>query len=270
MPGTPIDNGPCSGISLPPGLAFAAISYVSPRGAIPLPRYETGRGLRGSCTMAKRSPPSPHMSGRQTDAAKAALTAASTALPPTASARIPALETRGWAEATIPPVLMTGAMRRSRQGKSDRCPGNPIIAIHQSITHFDTFALAYYVLPESTAEPSGAGVGVSVGTAAVGISAGVVSVGIGVSVGVSTVGLSAGTVPVGSTALVGVAIGVGTSSAATLSGSWAVVPRLPTSQRSCGPWLAPAGIRTATLPLPVDDAVTEPSEAASGASKRAS
>ena len=195
MPGTPIDNGPCSGISLPPGLAFAAISYVSPRGEIPLPRYETGRGLRGSCTMAKRSPPSPHMSGKQTDAAKAELTAASTALPPAASARIPALETRGWAEATIPPVLMTGAMRRSRQGKSDRCPGNPIIAIHQSITRFDTFALAYYVSPESTAEPSGAGVCVSVGSTAVGVSAGLVSVGVGVWAGVSTVGLSAGTVP---------------------------------------------------------------------------
>ena len=65
----------------------------------------------------------------------------------------PALETRGWAEATIPPVLMTGAMRRSRQGKSDRCPGNPIIAIHQSITHFDTFALAYYVPPSPPPNP---------------------------------------------------------------------------------------------------------------------
>src|SRR6476620_763866 len=227
MPGTPIDKGPCSGIRLPPGLAFAAISYVSPRGAIPLPRYETGRGLRGSCTMAKRSPPSPHMSGKQTDAAKAELTAASTALPPAASARIPALETRGWAEATIPPVLMTGAMRRSRQGKSDRCPGNPIIAIHQSITRFDTFALAYYVSPESTAEPSGAGVGVSVGSTMVGVSVGIsiiaVSVGTGVSVGDSTVGVSAGTVAVDSLVVVAVAVGVGMAAAATDSGIRAMV-----------------------------------------------
>jgi len=167
------------------------------------------------------------MSGKQTDAAKAELTAASTALPPAASARIPALETRGWAEATIPPVLMTGAMRRSRQGKSDRCPGNPIIAIHQSITHFDTFALAYYVLPESTAEPSGAGVGVSVGKTEMGVSVGTsvvaVSVGTGVSVGDSTVGVSAGTVAVDSLVVVAEAVGVGMAAAATDSGIRAMV-----------------------------------------------
>jgi len=123
---------------------------------------------------------------------------------------------------------MTGAIRRSRHGRSDRCPGNPIIVIHQSVTQFDTFALAYYVSPESTADPSGAGVCVSVGAAVVGVSVGIaivaVSVGTGVSVAGSIVGVPAGVVTVGSTVLVAEVVGVGTTAASMVRGSRTVVP----------------------------------------------
>jgi len=47
--------------------------------------------------------------GSATAMAKAAATAASTALPPALRISAPAREARGWAEATIPPAAVTSA-----------------------------------------------------------------------------------------------------------------------------------------------------------------
>ena len=53
-------------------------------------------------TMAKRSPPTPHEAGMVTASTSAAAMAASTALPPLASASSPAAVASGCAAATIP------------------------------------------------------------------------------------------------------------------------------------------------------------------------
>ena len=52
-------------------------------------------------------PPAPDMKGSTTFSVEPTATAASTALPPASSIRIPAMEASGWAEATTPRVPMT-------------------------------------------------------------------------------------------------------------------------------------------------------------------
>ncbi len=51
-------------------------------------------------------PPAPDMKGSTTFSVDATATAASTALPPSRSMRMPAIEASGWADATAPRVPM--------------------------------------------------------------------------------------------------------------------------------------------------------------------
>src|SRR5215203_1399924 len=105
---------------------------VADFGEMPLPRKDSVLALRvpvpGSCTMAKISPPSPHISGITTAATAAAAIAASTALPPSCRTANPADTVKGWAAATMPFDAYTGARRRRDQGCGAVIfPGNPII-----------------------------------------------------------------------------------------------------------------------------------------------
>src|SRR6478609_10632997 len=93
---------------------------VADFGEMPLPRNDLVLALRvpvaGSCTIAKMSPPSPHISGITTAATAAAAIAASTALPPFCRTANPADTVNGCAAATIPFDAYTGASRRRGQG----------------------------------------------------------------------------------------------------------------------------------------------------------
>src|SRR5947208_3034773 len=89
-PGTVIGCGPNTGIESSPDCSRTAAD-VEPAGARPTPRYAL---TSPSHTIVSRSPPKPHMYGVTTPSTRFAASAASTALPPSASIDAPAADAR--------------------------------------------------------------------------------------------------------------------------------------------------------------------------------
>jgi hypothetical protein len=136
-PGTEGESGPRCAITRRPSGASWPCSRMNssdaPRGAMPLPWKARRSPLlppeeSGLATMAKRSPPIPQRPGMTTVPTSAAATAASTALPPVASTRSPADETRGCCAPMMPSRAITGLIRRVSQLAAftgSNAPGNP-------------------------------------------------------------------------------------------------------------------------------------------------
>ena len=99
LPGVAHDFGPPASSSSVQRRASAAF------GARPM-KSSTCRSRPREISM-RPIPPAPDMKGSTTFSVEPTATAASTALPPASSMRIPAMEASGWAEATTPRVPMT-------------------------------------------------------------------------------------------------------------------------------------------------------------------
>ena len=99
------DPGPVGILSSPRPRKNASVARA---GAVPWPLSESVCPLRASWMRATHSPQSVYEAvGSTTAAANPAATAASKALPPASSMRMPAIETSGCPDATIPCVPET-------------------------------------------------------------------------------------------------------------------------------------------------------------------
>lgn len=105
-PGIVTVSGPCSGSVVTPRAASASASARAP--ARPLEFNAVRLPVFPSRTSAKRSPPTPVIVGSTTASVAAAVTAASTALPPSCRTWRPAADASGWLVAMTPCVARTG------------------------------------------------------------------------------------------------------------------------------------------------------------------
>ena len=96
IPGTETDRMPS--VTMP----SAKRSGVAAKGAAPVPFATSTVPLSFICTMMKPSEAMPDPCGSATPSAKPIATAASTALPPFSSIRMPAIDERGWLVTTAP------------------------------------------------------------------------------------------------------------------------------------------------------------------------